>query len=240
MTHPIDTFYRDNPTLHHKLRNCAGLVLVSEGVRPLFDVVLYGSYPHPTVPLEQLVSSDEWGLLQSLAIDIAAPRMYELQRDKYDPTQAASFRGEINRTLRYATSQGLVSYVFPINNCSEAHPTLTISVAKTEDLIDLRLKASPDIEADPKPQHLYGRLMGYPDTAINAYLAGVAFPEDTLPEEGRSFFNEFLFSQDWFSERQVPKRWEAAVTQASPFLAGQIKMYESWRRKIEKRHHPDI
>lgn len=91
-----------------------------------------------------------------------------------------------------------------------------LAIARDKETL-LRLK-----QAEGNKDHQeYGRLMGYPDTAIDAFLDDEKLlPEKDYPDMTDKFMNFKLSKDHWQEEIKVITKWSQAIKQYAP------KVYE--------------
>ncbi len=91
-----------------------------------------------------------------------------------------------------------------------------VAVAKDKETMERLKKAEADADHEE-----YGRLMGYPDTAIDAFMhKEKLLPEVDYPEKNDKTLDFKLSKDHWQEEIKVIKKWSQAIKQYSP------KIYE--------------
>ena len=98
----------------------------------------------------------------------------------------------------------------------------------------------------PESQERFGLLMGYPKTAVEAYIKNINDPRSQEPElpEDVEFaeymdFKNFVVSQDhWREELETVKRWAETIREIAPDL---YKKITSMRDRIDslREEHPE-
>ena len=75
------------------------------------------------------------------------------------------------------------------------------------------------MSADPRSTHgEYGTLMGYPQTAVEAFLKGELYDEP-LPEDIENSIFKLRFSRDHYEEEfEVVRKWNQAIEEYCPSL----------------------
>lgn len=80
------------------------------------------------------------------------------------------------------------------------------------------------LSLDPRKDHKeYGRVMGYPKTAINAHFEGETLSRENYPEMKDIIFNMKLSKEHWQKELEILKNWSNAIKEYAPNLYKQLK-----------------
>lgn len=152
----------------------------------------------------------------------------------------------ISKTVIFLESLGLVAEATSpdvVKDSSPPKPYRTrVVILIARDMEGLKLnrrlwserKRNNDSEASglggyPDDDALYGRLAGFPDTAIKAYLSGNSLRNKDLPANVRitpaAAFAVFKFSPDHLEqELTLAAEWAAEVEQNAPKLNAEIMM----------------
>ena len=80
------------------------------------------------------------------------------------------------------------------------------------------------IKLDPTKDHAeYGQLMGYPQTAIDAFVNGKLLTDKDYPDMRGIIFNIKFSQGHWPDELKILKEWSEAIRKYSPETYNSLK-----------------
>ena len=206
---------------------------MAQGIKPAYDLTITARYPNPTnnPSLRTSLTREKPAMLTK---ESQAEIAYWARNVKDAKQKEVVPQSDVDCTVAVLNLLGLKHQQRQLYNPAGATNT-TISVARDQQTLQALLCANPLVDASSRETMEYGKLMGYPVSAIEAFIAGSGVSDESLPDDDKSFFNMFLFSPHyWYIEREVPKLWERTVAQGSLTLTEKIRSYEAWERKHTK------
>lgn len=178
------------------------LILTYLGLKPAAHFELWGhSYNYGFTPVQNIPKN----VVASLAETLRETGLPFQIKPPYYHTRSlvdALAGGSTNIAVSF------LSRLLPVKDQTQA-----VYYAKDEMLLE-RL-----VRADPSRDHTkYGRLMGYPETAIQAFNGELerlaCFPDETIPPSLRIV----LSKQHYKEELELLKHWNDSIRKTAPFL----------------------
>jgi len=155
-----------------------------------------------------------------LGVSVKAQMVLVLLNEKPGLEFNVSADSEVLKLLKKFEEIGLVSAVFPSDTDKGK---VKIVVSRKKEIIDELNNLSPSNGSDHKR---YGQLMGFPDTAIEAFLdpdKRLNFKDQEKIREGLPHFFRFRMSREHAAEElEVIKRWNKLILEYAPELFDEL------------------
>lgn len=101
----------------------------------------------------------------------------------------------------------------------KAKTVLRLAIACDEEILEKLEKTDP-----AKDHEEFGNLMGYPKTAVDAFLnKEKRLPRDAYPADREVIFQIILSKDHWQEELEILRKWSGAIKEYAPDLYAQLK-----------------
>lgn len=247
-----------NTDIRSSIQQRCGIILVAEGVKPACDIALHGIYSHIGVSEQEFNKAIDYFRHTPYRNGLSIPRAIEeefLRGKRFSMGNLCGTIGEgpsvygselksledvlKNLGLKYkiGRSQYNPQGLERVNDSGKLiripQLCVPIIVARKKSVLKQLVAATKDSDSNPESQRVYGLGMGYPVTAVDAWIISKAVSGKEIPSVvDYEFFKFFRFSPDkWEEEIKTVIEWGKTIERVSPIM---FEKARAWMDLLER------